>query len=227
MIALSNSNDLDKLKTEVFHLNCNQKFIRSNKFTESIVTVNVDLSDWQATKSALQSIDKPIDFLVNNAGIIKPEPIGQVTQQSFDLQFAINTRAMINISQMIAELMIRNKTAGAIVNISSQASIKALKDQIVYCASKAAVDSITRGLAFELGPYNIRVNSVNPTVVMTELAQMAWSDPVKANAMKSRIPLGKFAQPEDVANATAFLLSDQSSMITGTNIILDGGFTSC
>jgi len=96
---------------------------------------------------------------------------------------------------------------------------------VAYCASKAALDAITQVMALELGPHRIRVNSVNPIVTLTPMADKAWSDPAKSAPMLARIPLGRFAQPGEVAAAIAFLLSDDAAMIHGTTLTVDGGFS--
>jgi len=100
----------------------------------------------------------------------------------------------------------------------------ALDEHTSYCVAKGGVDQLTRMMALELGPHNIRVNAVNPTVTMTDMAKLAWSDPAKSGPMLAKIPLGKFAQPSDVAHAVAYLLSDQADMIHGAMIPIDGGF---
>lgn len=122
--------------------------------------------------------------------------------------------------------MINRKVSGAIVNVSSQASQVGLPDHTAYCISKGALDQLTRVSATELGPHGIRVNSVNPTVVLTEMGKAAWSDNAKAAPMLARIPLRRFAEEEDVVNAIVFLLSDKASMINGTLLRVDGGFLS-
>jgi NAD(P)-dependent dehydrogenase (short-subunit alcohol dehydrogenase family) len=121
--------------------------------------------------------------------------------------------------------MIDQGNGGSIVNVSSQAAIASLPDHLGYSASKAAMDAMTRVLCAELGPHNIRVNSVNPTVTLTPMARVGWSDPAKASAMLSRIPLGRFAEPQEVILPILFLLSQASSMISGVILPIDGGFT--
>ena len=123
-----------------------------------------------------------------------------------------------------AQGMVKRGEGGAIVNVSSQASMVALAEHTSYCVSKGGVDQLTRVMALELGPHNIRVNAVNPTVTLTDMAKLAWSDPAKSGPMLAKIPLGKFAQPGDVANTVAYLLSDQADMIHGAMIPIDGGF---
>lgn len=103
----------------------------------------------------------------------------------------MNVKAVLNLSQMMAQQWISNKTAGVIVNLSSQASQAGLRDHAVYCASKGALDALSRVMALELGPYNIRVNCVNPTVIMTAMGKLGWADPAKADPMIAKIPLGR------------------------------------
>ncbi|KAL4712292.1 hypothetical protein ACJJTC_004054 [Scirpophaga incertulas] len=189
----------------------------------SIDIVSVDIGDWEKTRSVIESLGH-FDALVNNAAIACCEPFLDTTSTNYDRTFDVNVKAVLNISQIIARKMVDNKTHGAIVNISSQASKAALKDHAVYSASKAALDALTRSMALELGPHGIRVNSVNPTVIMTEMAKVGWSDPDKAKDMLSKIPLGRFGEVSEVVNAVVFLLSEKSSMINGVELPIDGGF---
>ncbi|KAJ8679029.1 hypothetical protein QAD02_014816 [Eretmocerus hayati] len=189
----------------------------------NIVTICVDLCDWDKTRNAVKSV-LPIDLLVNNAGVACLRPFLSATQKDFDLTFDVNVKSIVNVSQVVAENMIERKVAGSIVNVSSQASHSALKDHAIYCASKGAVDMLTKTMALELGPHNIRVNTVNPTVVMTAMGKLGWSDPNKAKEMLSKIPLGRFAEVDEVIDAVVFLLSDRSSMTTGAGIPVEGGF---
>ncbi|XP_060568423.1 L-xylulose reductase-like [Ruditapes philippinarum] len=119
--------------------------------------------------------------------------------------------------------MAERGNGGAIVNISSIAAIRTTAYHTSYSTSKAALDMMTSSMAHELGCKKIRVNSVNPTVVMTELGKKVWGDPVKQAAILSRIPIGRCAEEEDIVNATVFLLSEKSSMITGVTLPVDGG----
>ncbi|XP_027883439.1 L-xylulose reductase isoform X2 [Xiphophorus couchianus] len=192
----------------------------------AIVPVCVDLADWAATEAALKDVG-PIDLLVNNAACTKLQPFLEVTPDQFDLLFNVNVKAVLHISQMVAGGMKARGSGGSIVNVSSQASQRALRDHTVYCATKGALDMLTKVMALELGPHQIRVNSVNPTVVMTKMGHLGWSDPEKAQTMKSRIPLGRFAEEEDVVNCILFLLSEKSSMINGVALPVDGGHLAC
>ncbi|XP_077504250.1 L-xylulose reductase-like isoform X1 [Amblyomma americanum] len=202
------------------------KLEQLQKEVPNIVPLPVDLADWNATEAALSNVG-PVDLLVNNAAVAILEPVGEIRPESIDMCFTTNVKAVINVSQICTKSMKERGVAGAIVNISSQAGIVALADHAVYCATKAALDQLTRVMALELGPYKIRVNSVNPTVTNTPMSLVGWSDPVKASAMQSKIPLGRFAEPEEVCDAVLYLLSERSSMITGTVLPIDGGYTAC
>jgi len=189
----------------------------------SIETVCVDVGDWNETRVAIQKV-LPIDALVNNAAIAEIHPMLEVTPESFDRQFNINVKAVVNVSQVVVEDLKRRNVGGSIVHVSSQASQAALDGHLVYCGTKGALDIMGKVMALELGPLNIRVNCVNPTVVMTAMGRANWSDPVVAGPMLAKIPLGRFSEVGEVVNGILFLLSDQASMITGATLPIDGGY---
>ncbi|XP_068105974.1 L-xylulose reductase-like [Hyperolius riggenbachi] len=189
----------------------------------SVETICVDLGDWSATEAALKSLG-PVDLLVNNAGIAIIEPFLEVTQESFDRSFAVNVRAALLVSQIVVRQMIERGVGGSIVNVSSQASQAALQGYAVYCSTKGGLDMLTKVMALELGPKKIRVNCVNPTVVMTAMGRANWSDPQKAQLLLNRIPMRRFAETEDVVNSILFLLSDKSGMTTGACLPVEGGY---
>ncbi|XP_048220966.1 L-xylulose reductase [Perognathus longimembris pacificus] len=188
-----------------------------------VESVCVDLACWEDTERALGRVG-PVDLLVNNAGVALLQPFLEVTKEACDRSFDVNLRAVIQVSQIVSQGLIARGAPGAIVNVSSQASQRALTNHSVYCSTKGALDMLTKAMALELGPHKIRVNAVNPTVVMTPMGQANWSDPQKANAVLNRIPLGKFAEVEHVVDAILFLLSDRSGMTTGSTMPVDGGF---
>lgn len=136
----------------------------------------------------------------------------------------INVKAVFNVTQT---LLPNINNGGSIVNVSSLAGLRALPNHSIYSASKAAVDALTRDFALELGPRQIRVNSVNPTVVMTKMSIPNWSDPAKAERMKSRIPLHRFGELNEVSEPIIFLLSDKSSFINGHCVPIEGGCCAC
>lgn len=190
----------------------------------SIHPVCADLSNWMETRKAVETIG-PIDLLVNNAGISIVQPLLEVSEEAADQIFDVNVKAVINVTQVVARGMIERKYPGSIVNVSSQASLRALEDHTVYCASKAALDSLTRTMALELGPHQIRVNSVNPTVVLTDMGRRVWSAEDVVREFKKKIPLGRFAEESEVVGPVLYLLSDSSSMVSGTFLLVDGGLS--
>ncbi|CAH1988362.1 unnamed protein product [Acanthoscelides obtectus] len=156
----------------------------------AIETMKLDVSDWKATERALKDAG-PIDLLVNNAGVGMIKSLSTVTEDDVDSIFDLNVKALINVTKLAVQSMVERKVAGSIVNISSQASLAGLLGHTVYCASKGAVDAFTRAAALEYGPRNIRVNSVNPTVIMTDMGRLWWSDPIRAKPMMDKIPLSR------------------------------------
>lgn len=189
----------------------------------SIVPVRVDMENHEELVAKLEAIGD-IDMVVNNAGIANLESFLEVSPDAFDQVMGVNVRSVITVSQIAARNMIERGVPGAIVNVSSQASQVGLPDHTSYCISKGGVDQLTRCMALELGPKKIRTNAVNPTVVLTALGRAAWSDPEKAGPMLSRIPIGRFAEIKDAVDPILFLLSDQSEMINGATLPIDGGF---
>ena len=132
--------------------------------------------------------------------------------------------APLRLAQVVAADLIRRGAPGAIVNVSSISAASGFADHAAYCASKGGLDAMTRVLAVELGPHGIRANTVNPGVTLTPMARQAWSDADKSAAMLRRVPLGRFAEPHDVAGVISFLLSDDAAMLTGISLDIDGGF---
>lgn len=186
-------------------------------------TEAVDLADVVATR-AMAERALPVDGLVNNAGIAELAPFLDTAPDLFDRVMAVNARAPMLIAQVVARDWIRRGVKGTIVNVSSIASLWGTPDHAAYGASKAALDLLTMTMAQELGPAGIRTNSVNPVVTLTPMAERAWGEPAKSGAMLARIPLRRFAQPEEVASVIAFLLSEASSMVNGVILPVDGGF---
>jgi len=186
-------------------------------------TITCDLADLSATRAAAEGA-LPIDLLVNNAGTTVLQPFLESTLEDFDHVMKVNAMAPMVVAQVVAADMIARGCKGAIVNVSSNAAFFGLADHAAYCASKGALDGLTRVMAVELGPKGIRVNSVNPTVTLTPMAVKAWSDPAKAGPVQARIPLGRFVEPEEVAEVILFLLSDAAAMVHGVSLPVDGGF---
>lgn len=146
-----------------------------------------------------------------------------MTEADIDNILNVNLKAPINLMRLVSPGM-KERKFGAIVNVSSVASLAALKGHIVYSASKGGLDMVTKVGAYELGPHNVRVNSVNPTVVLTPMSDEYWSEPTKKAEMTSKIPMGRFVEIDEVVNPIVFLLSDSASMMNGTILPIDGGF---
>lgn len=185
-------------------------------------TIAIDLANLEEAADAVSQA-LPFNCLVNNAGITSLQSALETSMAQFSAVLAVNTLAPLRLAQIVAGDLVRRGESGAIVNLSSIASSIGLANHAAYCASKAALDALTRVLAVELGPHGIRTNSVNPTVTLTPMGQLAWSDPVKAGPMLGRIPLGRFCEPGDVASVISFLLSDDAAMLNGISINVDGG----
>jgi L-xylulose reductase len=185
--------------------------------------IAVDLADAAATRAAAGEA-LPADLLVNCAGINILEPFLEMGDESFDRVQAVNVRAAAIVSQVFARDLVRRGQPGAIVNVSSISSFLGFRDHAAYCASKGAMDGLTRVMANELGPHGIRVNSVAPGITLTDLARVAWEAPEKGGPMLARTPVGRFAETADVAEVILFLLSDAAAMIAGTTLPIDGGF---
>lgn len=186
-------------------------------------SIAVDLADAVATRQAALGA-MPVDLLVNCAGTTTLEPFLDVTVEAFDHLIAVNTRAPMIVAQEYARSMVARGEPGAIVNVSSLSSLTGFIDHAAYCASKGALDAMSRVMALELGPLGIRVNCINPAVTLTAMARKAWSDPVKAGPMLKRMPMGRFIEPEEVAEVVLFLLSDRASMVHGIAMPIDAGF---
>jgi L-xylulose reductase len=187
------------------------------------VSIPVDLADATATRAAaLKAL--PADYLVNCAGTTELESFLDASVENFDLLYAVNTRAPMIIAQEYARDTVKKGSRGAIVNVSSVAAFVGIPDHAAYCASKSGLDGLTRVMAKELAPRGIRVNGVHPTVTLTPMAIKAWSDPDKAAGMLNRIPVGRFADPDDIAEVILFLLSDEAAMVNGLSMPVDGGY---
>lgn len=194
----------------------------------NIQIIAIDLNNWRDTQEKLvrNCNLSVIDMLVNNAAISDSQLVGQITQESIDEMFSVNYKASLNLIQLVSEGM-KKRRSGSIVNVSSVSGMAAMNGHCVYGSTKSAMDMLTKISAKELGPFNVRVNSVNPTVVWTELAKTFWSDEKLKTEMKSKIPMGRFVQVEEVVDPIIFLMSDYASMINGILLPIDGGFTAC
>jgi len=224
-IGLVIAQHLAKLGATVIVLGRNKANLDEAKkqLPENTEFVCVDLLDWKATEAAVKTV-LPVHLLVNNAGLGGIKPFGQYVEQDFDTALGGNLKQVLNVSQVVANDLRERKLPGSIVNVSSFASLRPLNLHATYGPSKAGLDGLTHQMALELGPAGIRVNSVNPHVVMTDMGRASWSDPKKSGPVLARTPLGRFAELDEVADAVCFLLSERASFIHGVLLPLDGGY---
>ncbi len=186
--------------------------------------VAVDVTDLEATRLAVRALPG-LDGLVNCAGRNLPEPIGEVTPERFDEVFDLNVRATFFLCQEAVRLMRRGEGRGAIVNVSSQMGHVGAAGRTVYCASKHAIEGLTKALAVEVAREGIRVNSVCPTFVETPMTAPMLADQRFQNEVLAKIPIGRIGTVEEVSRAVLFLISGAASLVTGASLLVDGGWT--
>lgn len=165
-----------------------------------------------------------LDVLINCAGFNRPQPVLEVTEQTFDEMFAVNVRAAFFLAQAAARSM-RSHTGGTIVTISSQMGHVGAPERVVYCATKHALEGMTKALAVELAPHRIRVLTIAPTFVYTPMTAGQLDDPSLGQRIVDQIPLGRAGTVEEVAAAVLYAASPVAGLLTGTSIVLDGGWT--
>jgi NAD(P)-dependent dehydrogenase (short-subunit alcohol dehydrogenase family) len=192
-----------------------------------VLSVQMNVSKISEIKAAFEIIEKEfgrLDILVNNAGIGPPNAIEDVTEEDFNYTVEVNLKGTFFVSQYAGKLM-KRQNYGRIVNLSSQAGFIALPTESVYCMTKAGISHLTKCFAVEWGKYNITVNAVAPTFIKTPGTEIWLQDEEFRNGILSKIVLGRVGIPKDVASAVLFLSSQASSLITGTTLMIDGGWT--
>ena len=204
-------------------LNILEKLIKRTK--GKITKINCDVTNLHDLKLSISKIKK-IDILINNAGTNIPEYFKDVKQESLEKLLNLNLKAAFNVAQLVVKKMLKNKVKdGAIIHLSSQLGHVSMEGRSVYSMTKFGIEGLTRGMALELAKKNIRVNAVCPTYVQTPLVQKVFKNKKFKKLVLSRIPLGKTAKEIDIASAICFLASSAASMITGTSLLVDGGWT--
>ena len=164
-----------------------------------------------------------IDILVNSAGIARLGAAEDLTVADWDATMDVNLKGTFLVSQAVGRVMLA-QGSGKIINLASQAATVALNGHVAYCASKFAVVGLTKVLALEWAGRGVNVNSISPTVVLTELGRSAWSGP-EGDALKALIPTGRFAYPDEIAAAAVYLASDGANMVNGLDLVVDGGYS--
>lgn len=165
------------------------------------------------------------NILVNSAGLARHQPFLEVSEAAFDAVMALNLRATFFVSQQVARRMLAEKIAGSIIHVSSQMGHVGGSQRSVYCASKFALEGLTRTMALELGADGIRVNTLCPTFIETELSRATLDDPAFRSQIMAQIKLPRLGQLEDVMGPVVFLASDAAAMVTGSALMVDGGWT--
>jgi len=214
IIGLSRTkSDLDKLEKDI------------KKAKSKLIKIHCDVMDYSDLSEKLKKV-KFIDVLVNNAGTNLPEPFEKVKQQSMNYLVDLNLKSAFNVAQLVVKKMLKNKKrGGSIINMSSQLGHVGMSGRNVYNMTKFGIEGLTKGMGVELATRNIRVNTVAPTFVETPMVKKFFKNKKFKKLALDGIPMGKAAKESDVATAVCFLASDAAAMITGTSILIDGGWT--
>ena len=203
-----------------------EKLIKKTK--GSCLKFECDVTNLNRFKDILKKIKK-LDILVNNAGNNRPEHFTKVKKENMEYLVELNMKAAFNVAQMCSQKMVefksRKKVGGSIINMSSQLGKVGAPIRSVYNMTKFGLEGLTRGMAIELGKYNIRVNTVCPTFVATPMVKEFFKNKKFKQQVLENIPLGRLAEENDVSTAVAFLAADSSNSITGTSFMVDGGWT--
>jgi NAD(P)-dependent dehydrogenase (short-subunit alcohol dehydrogenase family) len=184
----------------------------------------LDVGNAERTEEAVAQAG-PFDVLVNSAGAARHAPAVETSYGDFDAVMGLNLRGAFFLTRAVAKGLIAAGRPGSLVNISSQMGHVGGPERAVYCASKHAVEGFTKAFAIEWGAHGIRVNTVCPTFVRTAMTEKTFADPAKARWIAEKIRLGRVGTPEDVAGAVLYLASPASSLVTGTALMVDGGWT--
>jgi NAD(P)-dependent dehydrogenase (short-subunit alcohol dehydrogenase family) len=190
----------------------------------SAQAIPCDVTSSAALTAAFEQVER-VDVLVNAAGTNRPEPFEEVEEETYDRLFAVNVRASFFATQRAVRRMRARGCGGAIVSLSSQMGHVGAERRTVYCATKHALEGLTKALAVELAPDGIRVVTVAPTFVRTEMTAAQLDDPQVGPNLRRQIPLGRWGTLEDVADAVVFAASPAASLMTGTSLVVDGGWT--
>jgi len=191
---------------------------------QSADALTLDVADIEGVRKTLAARE-PYHVLVNNAGMNRPKMLADVTVDDFDTIMGLNVRAAFFMAQTVAARLVEAKLPGSIVNISSQMGHVGAARRTVYCASKHAMEGFTKAMAIELAPHKIRVNSLGPTFLETPMTRPFFENKAFRDEVLGKIKLGRLGQLEELTGAIVFLASDASSLMTGSALVLDGGWT--
>jgi NAD(P)-dependent dehydrogenase (short-subunit alcohol dehydrogenase family) len=186
--------------------------------------LRIDVTDLEMASKAINSLAS-LDIMVNSSGMARHSPALETDANDFDAVMAVNWRGAHFMAREAARKMIGGGKGGSIMTISSQMAHVGGIDRAVYSASKHAVEGMTKSMAIEWAPHNIRINTICPTFIRTPLAEQTLSNPERLAWVKDKIKLGRIGEVEDVMGAVVFLASDASALITGASLLVDGGWT--
>ncbi len=186
--------------------------------------LTLDVTDIDAVQKAVGAAP-PFNILVNNAGTNRPKMLTEVTVEDFDVIMSLNVRAAYFVAQAVARKLLAARQPGSIINISSQMGHVGAARRTVYCASKHAMEGFTKAMAIELAPHNIRVNSLGATFIETPMTKPFFENKAFRDEVLGKIKLGRLGQLDELTGAIVFLASDASSLMTGSALVLDGGWT--
>lgn len=194
--------------------------LRGGKAEASVL----DVTDLDAAARLVEA-EGPFDILVNSAGLARHSPALDTRVEDFDAALSLNLKAAYFLTREVARGLIAAGRAGSLINISSQMGHVGGPDRAVYCASKHALEGMTKAMALEWAPHGIRINTICPTFIRTPLAEQTLRDPSRRAWIESKIKLGRLGEVEDIMGPVVFLASDASGLMTGTHIVVDGGWT--
>ena len=186
--------------------------------------LDLDISNLENIEGNLLS-KGPYDVLVNSAGIAKHSLSKNTNVSDFDEVLNVNLKGAFFLTRTVANQLLKDKKSGSLINISSQMGIVGGLERSVYCASKHAVEGFTKAMAIEYGPYGIRINTICPTFILTDLTRPTFEDAKKRKWIEEKIKLGRVGKVEDIMGAVIYLASDASSLVTGSALMVDGGWT--
>jgi NAD(P)-dependent dehydrogenase (short-subunit alcohol dehydrogenase family) len=196
--------------------------IRARGDSADVLVLNV--TDVEAVRAAVAAAE-PYDILFNNAGTNRPAMVADVKVEDFDWVFALNVRGTFFLAQAVARRLIETKRSGSIINTSSTMGHVGMVSRVIYCATKHAVEGMTKAMAVELAAHGIRVNTIAPTFVETPLTRPMFQKPEFRDMVLSKIKIGRLGRLEEIAAAVLYLASDASGIMTGSSMLLDGGWT--
>lgn len=186
--------------------------------------LSLDITDIEKTQAAVDE-HGPFDIMVNSAGLARHSNATDTLTADFDAVADLNIKAAYFLTQAVAKGQLAAGRLGSLINISSQMAHVGGPQRAVYCATKHAVEGFTKSMAIEWGPSNIRINTICPTFILTDLTRGTFEDPVKRDWILEKIKLGRAGEVEDIMGAVVYLASDASSLVTGTSLMIDGGWT--